>query len=187
MEGIITLLIDGEPFKKEKGELLFTDYGISGIAVFQISRYAVRALHEGKEVSCHLDLMPGYSQEELLSLIEDRQKHCPYKTKQELFVGLLPKKMISVLIGKKDDFHSIVSNLKEWKLSIKDVYSLKQAQVCSGGVNTLEITDSLESKIQPGIYFAGEVLDVDGPCGGYNLQWAWSSGAVAGKAAAQNK
>ena len=110
---------------------------------------------------------------------------CPHKSTQELLIGLLPKKLILLVVTKKCTDERIVRQLKDWVLPIKEAYSIKQAQVCSGGVNTKELTTSLESKLQPGIFFAGEVIDVDGPCGGYNLQWAWSSGAVAGKTSAK--
>ena len=100
-------------------------------------------------------------------------------------IGLIPGKMIPVLCGKNDDLEKTASNIKNWIVPVKDACSMSHAQVCSGGVDVTELTDKLESRIQPGIYFAGEVVDVDGPCGGYNLQWAWSSGAVAGRAAAK--
>ncbi|MBS6195284.1 MAG: NAD(P)/FAD-dependent oxidoreductase [Clostridiales bacterium] len=186
MDGTIRLDIAGESARTERGEILFTDYGISGIAVFQLSRYAIRAAREGRRVTCHLDLMPDVSKEELLSLLEKRQDDCPYKSVQELLIGLLPKKMISVLAPAKADLDTVAANLKDWAVPIRDAYSLKQAQICSGGVDTKELTDHLESRIHPGIFFAGEVVDADGPCGGYNLQWAWSSGTVAGQSAARS-
>lgn len=184
MDGVVSLEIQGEIFKKERGEILFTDYGISGIPVFQISRYAIRAIHEGCTVVCHLDLMPEFSPSDLLSLLETRRASTPYKTMTQSLIGLLPKKLIQVMATDASSEIQVTQNLKDWQIPIKDAYSLKQAQVCSGGVDTRELTCSLESTLLPGLYFTGEVVDVDGPCGGYNLQWAWSSGAVAGKAAA---
>lgn len=184
MEGIVRLEIDGRIWKAERGEILFTDYGISGIAVFQISRYAVRAAREGCRVSCRLDLMPDFSGEALAALIRKRKKDCPYKSAQELLIGLLPAKMIPILAD-TDNPEKTAANIKDWVIPIRDAYSMNHAQVCSGGVDTSQLTASLESRIHPGIFFAGEVVDVDGPCGGYNLQWAWSSGAVAGMAAAR--
>ncbi|NCB91458.1 MAG: NAD(P)/FAD-dependent oxidoreductase [Clostridia bacterium] len=184
MDGIVKLEIEGCIFKEERGEILFTDYGISGIAVFQISRYAVRAVGEGCHVNCHLDLMPDFSKEDLINLLKKRLSDCPYKTIQEMMVGLVPKKMIAVLAPAKISLEDVAENMKDWVISVKDAYSMKQAQICSGGVLTEELTMDLESKLHPGIYFSGEVIDVDGPCGGYNLQWAWSSGAVAGISAA---
>lgn len=184
MDGIIRLEIEGKIRKEERGEILFTDYGISGIAVFQISRYAVRAVREGYRVSCRLDLMPDFSLEELTAHLYKRKNDCPYKNSQELLVGLLPAKMIPVLAS-KNDIEKTAENIKDWEVSVRDAYSLTHAQVCCGGVDTSQLTDHLQSRLHPGIYFAGEVVDVDGPCGGYNLQWAWSSGAVAGMAAAE--
>lgn len=185
MDGIIRLETDGKlSEREERGEILFTEYGISGIAVFQLSRYAVRDVRNGHKVSCHLDLMPDFSEEELLAMLNKRHSDCPYKSVQELLIGLLPKKMIPVLAPSKTDSAAAAANMKNWVISVRDAYSLKQAQICSGGVDTRELTGSLESKLHSGIFFTGEVVDVDGPCGGYNLQWAWSSGAVAGQAAA---
>ncbi len=185
MDTCLRVEIDNTINMEERGEVLLTDYGISGICVFQLSRFAIRALQEGKQVQCHLDFMPEFSQKQLLHILEQRRLSCPYKTTQELMLGLIPKKLIPLVVTKKCTDEMIVHQLKDWVLPIKEAYSIKQAQVCSGGVDTKELTASLESKLQPGIFFAGEVIDVDGPCGGYNLQWAWSSGAVAGKAAAR--
>ena len=166
--------------------LIFTEYGISGISVFQLSRYAVRGAAEGKTAVYHLDLMPKLTKEELVQYLADRQRqNGTYKNPQELLIGLLPKKIIDVLVKKTYEPEKIAEKLKDWKISVKGAYALRQAQICSGGVDPEELTDHLESRLYPGVYFAGEVIDVDGPCGGYNLQWAWSSGAVAGKAAAR--
>lgn len=185
MDGVVTLEVEGQEFRRERGELLFTDYGISGIPVFQISRYAVRAVREGCRVRCLLDLMPDMTKEELTALLEMRQKSCPYKNLQELLVGLVPEKMIPITAPSPCTIARIAENLKKWAVEVKDGHSMGQAQICSGGVSTGELTENMESRKIPGLYFAGEVVDVDGPCGGYNLQWAWSSGAVAGRSAAR--
>ena len=185
MDGRITLEIDGETVGEEQGEILFTEYGISGIGVFQLSRYAVRGTDEGKIATYHLDLMPQLTKEELVKLLLDRQQAGSYKNPQELLIGLLPRKMIDVLVKKTYEPEKIVERLKDWQVPVKGAYALQQAQICSGGVDPRELTEQLESRLHPGIYFTGEVIDVDGPCGGYNLQWAWSSGAVAGRAAAE--
>lgn len=185
MDGRITLEIDGKTVGEEKGEILFTEYGISGIGVFQLSRYAVRGTDEGKIATYHLDLMPQLTKEELVKLLLDRQQAGSYKNPQELLIGLLPRKMIDVLVKKTYEPEKIAERLKDWQVPVKGAYALQQAQICSGGVDPRELTEQLESRLHPGIYFTGEVIDVDGPCGGYNLQWAWSSGAVAGRAAAE--
>ncbi len=185
MDGRITLEIDEETVGEEQGEILFTEYGISGIGVFQLSRYAVRGTDEGKIATYHLDLMPQLTKEELVKLLLDRQQAGSYKNPQELLIGLLPRKMIDVLVKKTYEPEKIAERLKDWQVPVKGAYALQQAQICSGGVDPRELTEQLESRLHPGIYFTGEVIDVDGPCGGYNLQWAWSSGAVAGRAAAE--
>lgn len=185
MEGIVTYKTEKKTLGTERGEILFTEYGISGIAVFQNSRFVVRNLQQQENVFCHLDLFPDFRKEELLTLLQNRKAECPYKNTPELLIGLLPKKMIPVFAKPEDIPEEVVGRLKDWKITITGAHSLKQAQICSGGVAVKELTDKLESRYQKGIYFAGEVIDVDGPCGGYNLQWAWSSGAVAGMAAAK--
>lgn len=101
MDGRITLEIDGETVGEEQGEILFTEYGISGIGVFQLSRYAVRGTDEGKIATYHLDLMPQLTKEELVKLLLDRQQAGSYKNPQELLIGLLPRKMIDVLVKKR--------------------------------------------------------------------------------------
>ena len=185
MDGRITLEIDGKTVGEEQGEILFTEYGISGIGVFQLSSYAVRGTDEGKIATYHLDLMPQLTKEELVKLLLDRQQAGSYKNPQALLIGLLPRKMIDVLVKKTYEPEKIAERLKDWQVPVKGAYALQQAQICSGGVDPRELTEQLESRLHPGIYFTGEVIDVDGPCGGYNLQWAWSSGAVAGRAAAE--
>lgn len=175
--GKLRLLIDGIPFCQEEGELQLTDYGISGIPAFQLSRYAVRALEEGKRVQLQVNFLPEYTEEELCALMEKRKKQCPYQTDTELFVGLLPDKLIRILQRQKDPLKAS----QNFSLEVTGCTGFEQAQVCSGGVDTLEVHPvTLESRLHKRLFFAGELLDIDGACGGYNLQWAWSSGAVAG-------
>lgn len=181
-EGKVTLYIDGKETASSTGELQLTDYGISGIPVFQVSRYAVRALKEKKKVSAALNFLPDLSEENLQAMLLERQKNCPYKSPKELFIGLFPEKLSKVLCEQKDPLQAI----SKFPLEISGYLSYEHAQICSGGVSVDEIDfRTLESRLQKGLYFAGELLDIDGICGGYNLQWAWSSGAVAGRCAAK--
>ena len=183
-EGSVTLCINGIPLKKETGELQLTEYGISGIPVFQISRYAVRALWEGSQVQVLLDFMPEFTPEGLAALFEERRKNCPYKSTKELLVGMFPAKLIEVLAKEED----LIQGIKEYSLEVTKAHSFESAQICSGGVDVTEISpETMESKLHKGIYFAGEMIDIDGACGGYNLQWAWSSGMVAGTMAARKE
>ncbi|MGI6094351.1 MAG: NAD(P)/FAD-dependent oxidoreductase [Lachnospiraceae bacterium] len=185
VEGAVSLAADHTVFLTERGELQLTDYGVSGIPVFQISRFAVRLLDEGVQPSVILDFMPDFTREELEAFLRRRKENCPYQSEKQLLIGLLPEKLIGVLAPKGCTIESIAANCKAWELPVKGSGSFAQAQVCSGGIDTLEIdAHTMESRKIKGLYFAGEVVDVDGACGGYNLQWAWSSGAVAGRHAA---
>lgn len=181
-EGKISLFINGKFHKAEQGELQLTEYGISGIPAFQVSTYAIRAVHEGKKAELRVDFIPELTEEETCSLLHARKKSCPYKNEKELLVGLFPEKLSKVLTTQKH----LISAIKEFPLEIQDGMSFSQAQVCSGGVDTSQVdVHTMESKLCRNLYFAGELLDIDGTCGGYNLQWAWSSGAAAGIHAAK--
>lgn len=183
-EGSVTLWIDGTEILSETGEIQLTDYGISGIPVFQISGAAARALDQKKKVTVILNFLPEYSKEEVAELLEAREKRYPQFSGMERLLGLLPDKLCKVLLKQKDLDRAVT----EFPLEIRNTSGFEQAQVCTGGVDTAEINpETLESRIRRGVYFAGELLDIDGPCGGYNLQWAWSSGAVAGRHAAKEE
>ena len=191
----ITLEIDGNAVRHEIGELQWTDYGISGVAIFQLSRFAITALEENKKVSLSFDFMPELSLEEkgnlFLSLAQNNKK----KSMLSFLKGLFPAKLCPVILReakveegqttgrmKKQDWENLVKAVAHFSLRINGYASYEKAQVTRGGVSLDELTDTLESVLQPGLFFAGEVADVDGTCGGYNLQWAFSSGTVAGRA-----
>lgn len=181
-EGEVTLWIDGKPLYRENGELQLTEYGISGIPVFQLSRYAVRAVREKKEVTLTVDFLPELPGDGFSDFMEKRREKCPYKNERELLLGLFPDKLIKVLTAQKD----LEKAVRSFPLKVTGGMAFAQAQVCSGGVDTEEVDCmTMESRLKKGIYFAGELLDIDGMCGGYNLQWAWSSGACAGNHAAE--
>lgn len=183
----ITLLVDGEKVCREQGELQWTDYGISGVAVFQVSRFAVVALEEGKQVQLSLDFMPEYTVSEVKELLYSYGRACAYKNAEDLLMGILPAKLTPVLLREAfrndGDLGTLAEVIKDFSLRISGYMGYEKAQVTRGGVDMREVTEELESRICPGLFFAGEVLDVDGTCGGYNLQWAFSSGSVAGRAA----
>lgn len=183
-EGKVTLYINGTPETSQQGELQLTDYGVSGIPVFQISRYAIRAIYEKKKVELSINFFPELTKQELQEYLGRRKNDCPYKNEKELLTGLFPEKLIRVLAAQKD----LISAITDFRLSVKSGLSFEQAQICSGGVDTSEIDSlTMESRLHKGLYFAGELLDIDGTCGGYNLQWAWSSGAAAGIHAAKEE
>lgn len=131
-----------------------------------------------------INFFPELSRKELEEYLEHRKAACPYKTEKELLIGLFPEKLIRVLCAQKD----LIRGITDFRLPVKNGLSFEQAQVCSGGVDTSEVHDkTMESRLHKGLYFAGELLDIDGTCGGYNLQWAWSSGAAAGIWAAKEE
>ncbi len=188
-----------ETVYREQGELQLTDFGISGIPVFQLSRFATRALSQKRRVTALIDFLPSVTREETLALLAARfggQAHG--KTAQEALVGLFHKKLGEVLLKEAGiplhlpaaqvsaaDRERLTEQIKRLRVDIIGSKGMDAAQVCAGGVDTREVDPAtLESKLAGGIYFAGEVLDIDGACGGYNLQWAWSSGYVAGSHAA---
>ena len=198
-ENEIHLYIDNKETASERGELQLTDFGISGIPVFQLSRYATRALQQRKKVFALLDFMPDLGKEELLQLLQKRFGRFAHgKTAGEAVIGLMNKKLSGVLLKEAQislqkpaetvsdtELKRLCAVIKGLRVDIIGSKTFEQAQVCAGGITTNELEDqTLMSKIVPGIYFAGEVIDIDGTCGGYNLQWAWSSGYVAGKSAA---
>jgi predicted Rossmann fold flavoprotein len=196
---------------EERGEVQLTDYGISGIPVFQLSGLVNRKMYEaaknknknqgkGAEFSALIDFLPDISIDDLHVLLEKRLKSAIYKsgTVEEFFTGVLNKKLMLTLMKiaginpsqkvvslEKDALFEVLYLCKNLKMHITGSNGYDNAQVCTGGVSMLEVTENLESLKGKGIYFAGEILDVDGRCGGYNLQWAWTSGAIAGQAASK--
>lgn len=181
----------------ERGELQLTDYGISGIPVFQLSRQVNYILRRQKEVEVTVDFLPDYGQEEYAALQVGRKLLQNDRTVEEFFTGMLPKKLMQQFVkmaglksgepaGTADEgaMKEVYRLCREWKLHVNGHNSYDSAQVCAGGIPLDQVTEALESRRAPGVFFAGEILDVDGKCGGYNLQWAWCSGYLAGKAAA---
>lgn len=200
VQGTVEIYADDISLASDTGEIQLTNYGISGIPVFQVSRYAAKAIYQKQSVTAVLNFMPDMNKDEFLSFLQERITLCPHKTLDEFFTGIFPKKLcelwirlsrlpkemrVSDLSG--EQLEKLVLLIQHLRTHITETNAFEQAQICCGGVDTTEINpDTLESNYVPGIYFAGELLDVDGICGGYNLQWAWSSGFVAGKEAAEN-
>lgn len=199
-ENRVEIYIENKKIAEETGELQLTEYGVSGIPVFQLSRYAAYGLLEGKSVYMLLDFLPWQTKEETHSMLEARfGKHGRGKTAKEALVGLFPDKLIRTLLAEAgiqpetkaencvlNELEALVSVIRHLRVDINGTKGFDAAQVTAGGVDTEEIDAvSMESKLVSGLYFAGEVVDIDGMCGGYNLQWAWSSGWVAGSHAGE--
>lgn len=199
-DATLTLVIDGKVVDAESGELQFTDYGISGIVVFQLSRTAAYALKKRQKVEIYIDCLSDYDEKTYEAFVSIRKRNLQNAdTVEEFFTGMLNKKLMLLFIklaglkpteayrcADKKKIDKVFSLCRNFAVTIMDTNSFENAQVTAGGVALSEVTGTLESKKVKNLYFAGEILDVDGACGGYNLQWAWSSGYVAGKAASKN-
>lgn len=182
----------------ERGEIQLTEYGISGIPVFQLSRTVNYILRETPEVKVVLDLLPDWEQEAYQALCAERTELKPGRTVESFFTGMLHKKLMQLFIkmaGLKGDqpveladreaLGQVYALCRSWQLHVTGSNPYDSAQVCAGGVDTAQIGGNMESRLTPGVFFAGEIMDVDGRCGGYNLQWAWCSGVIAGCEAAK--
>lgn len=175
--------------REEYDEVLFTEYGLSGPAVFYLS-----SVLTGND-TLSLDLMPEYTYEKLYDMICTRVYRLPNMTLENFFVGMLNKRVGQAMLKSQNIFplsrpavslsdkeiKSLCTAIKKWTFKIEGTMSWNNAQVTKGGAVTDEFCPlTMESKLEKGLYAVGEVLDIDGDCGGYNLQWAWSSGYLAG-------
>lgn len=242
-EASLELVIDGHSVDREAGELQLVDYGISGIPVFQLSRYAAYALQEGKKAAVYINFLRGFTEagavrnserassasgistievsggnnaqnarteasgsaakaedpkDRALQLYRQRQERLAGRKMESFFTGLLHQKLAQLLLRmasvrpelpvaelSEKQLRSLASLSVRFKAECVEMNGFQQAQVVAGGVDTTEVDPgTMASRLVPGLYFAGEVLDIDGICGGYNLQWAWASGFVAGHHAA---
>ena len=251
-EAALELSVDGRCVDREAGELQLVDYGISGIPVFQLSRYAAYALQEGKKAAVYINFLPGFTEagavrdsdrnvavrnskrasstsgistievsaaknaqnartevsccaakaedpkDLAVQLYRQRQERLAGRKMESFFTGLLHQKLGQLLLRmasvrpelpvaelSEKQLRSLASLSVRFKAECVEMNGFLQAQVVAGGVDTTEVDPcTMASRLVPGLYFAGEVLDIDGICGGYNLQWAWASGFVAGRHAA---
>jgi flavoprotein family protein len=195
-DAAVTAYGDNKKICTYDGELLFTDYGISGNVVFNIS--FVMPLY--KNVEFEIDFMEKFDYNELYEILKERKKMMSHLTMENYFNGMINKKLgqfLSKVSGieklskpvkdlNDSEIRKLCTVLKKYRIKILDTTGFKNAQVTAGGVSLDEVnSETLESKIVKGLYFSGEVLDVYGECGGFNLQWAWASGYIAGKNAAK--
>jgi predicted Rossmann fold flavoprotein len=178
------------------GDVLFTAYGISGLAILDISRVVVQRLRREKSITLEIDLMPKMTSEQLFSLMKKSLKSHgskPIKLWLQGFINkklILPileslkleKKSISYILSNQKELKSIVNSIKKFSFRIDGSRGFKGAEVATGGVDTKEINPkTMESKKQKGLYFTGEVVDVDGDRGGFNLHFAWVCGMRVGE------
>lgn len=189
----VSLFIENKFIKSDSGEIQLTDYGVSGICIFNISGEASKALNQNKNVSLSINFMPFTDNPK--AFLKNLNKNCSFKTINELLEGFLHYKLVDIIIKKSNikrnlllntlsdkELNKLVDTLSNFKIQIIMTHSLDHAQVCSGGIPLNEINPkNLESLKVKNLYFTGEIIDIDGDCGGYNLGWAWMSGIIAGK------
>ncbi len=193
----VTLLENNIKLREEYGEINLTDYGLSGICVMQLSGSIARGIDSGKEEVVEINFLPWIENEEnFIEWMDNRNKLVLNRTITQLLDGVLNYKLVNLFIKKSkikqdDKWEKIsielkkvlASNIISFKQKIISTNSFDKAQVCSGGVPLSEINvNTMESKNNKNLYFVGEILDVDGDCGGYNLGFAWMSALIAGKA-----
>ena len=186
------ILHDGRLFSESTGELQFTEYGLSGPVIFEVSRDVCQ---QKGDWSCLLDFLPGVPEEALLEELKRRRNTA--LPASELLTGILHNRLGRVLtqavgvpsgrdIAELSDaaLRDAVRAVKAFEVPLTETLGMDSAQVTAGGIETSEFDNTtMESRLVKGLYACGEVLDVDGDCGGYNLQWAWSSGRLAGLSA----
>ncbi len=210
VKGRIKLLRDSQVIASDEGELQLTDYGLSGIPVFQVSRYAARIMaevgadagtksgHLPPRLEAELDFFPEYTFNELLQLLHRQTLKRGHIRCADFLGGMIPEKLGRTLLKQSNLSYDepaanldnrrlriLAQNAKGLRVPITGTLGFDRAQICAGGVRVSELKpETMECLRIPGLFVTGELVDVDGICGGYNLQFAWSSGYLAGKAAA---
>lgn len=187
----LALIANNRVIATELGEVQFTDYGLSGIPSMQLSYLVNKYAHLKLEVM--IDLLPGVDEETYCNMMQMRIITKRGVSASRFFTGMLNSKLNSLIMKladidedellseeNEDKFIYALSLARALKVTVKGTKSFEHAQVCTGGVDVSEVDNKLRSKLVPGLYIVGEMLDVDGRCGGYNLQWAWASGHIAG-------
>jgi len=189
----VSLVINGENIKEDSGEIQLTSSGISGICTFNISGLASKNLALGNKVDVIIDFFPQI--DDLYTWVNERARKLKNNTIEEMFESIFNYKLMFVLLKlsniskdsrwdelNEDKKSALCEIIKKFKLHITDTESFDKAQVCTGGVSLTEIDPySFQSKLVPNLFFVGEILDVDGRCGGFNLAFSFISGLIAGR------
>ena len=190
-DAAVSLLAGKHILARNRGEVLFTDYGLSGPAIFEVSRCVSTS---GGGLTVNLDLLADFSEDELTTIIARRSVTAPQLPANQLLTGALHNRLGQMVckyagisgggsVGQltPDEIRAVARAAKNFTLDVCGVAGFDCAQVTAGGISTAEFDpETMESCLVPGLFACGEVLDVDGDCGGFNLQWAWSSGHLAG-------
>ncbi len=195
VQAAVTAMLHGKALKTERGEVQFTAGALSGICVFNLSRLA--AIH-GSDMELSLDLLPDLDAAQAADYLRMLMQQRGRLAGNELLTGVLPRRVGETLLkqicGKISgeahtllragaDIQRLCTLLKDWRFPVAGTAAFTQAQVTAGGVSGRSLRNDLSSRIVPELYFCGELIDIDGDCGGYNLMWAWCSGDFAGRRA----
>lgn len=177
--------------KSDLGEVQLTDYGISGICVMNLSSLVSHGLYHKKKMQVHLNFLPDIKKEDIDEWLTLRDKNLYQRTVVELLESIIPYKLLYILVSKAgirsnchyksltlEEKNNLINNLSDLVLEIKGTKEIFKGQVVTGGVPVERVKDTLEDKEYPGIYYTGEILDIDGICGGFNLGFAWLSSLV---------
>jgi hypothetical protein len=191
----VTLTIDNKAITKVEGDILFASYGVSGLAILDVSQRASYALMKRQRVGLVINLLPRFDEQTLRSTLERLFASVPNHPIEALLSTLLPAKTILYLCEEaginpvksvsklsSQELEKLIHLLQHWKFEVTDTHGFKHAEVSGGGVATKDINpQTMESNLVKGLYFAGEVLDIVGRRGGYNFNFAWASGMLAGR------
>jgi predicted Rossmann fold flavoprotein len=191
----VSLFINGNLEQEIFGDVLFTSYGVSGFAILDISQLAALNLSQYQDVKIAINFFPKINRNDLADQIQSLFKNLPTQKAVDILTGMVSNKIAPVLLDickidintKASDINAkqikaIAFQLNQWKMKVVDTQGFGHAEASGGGVRTLEVDNkTYESKLCKGLFFAGEVLDIVGNRGGFNLQFAWASGYLVGK------
>jgi len=197
LEAEVTSIIDGVEIKKSIDDLMFTQYGLSGPSILNISREISIHInrHNKSNVKVKINFFPNQKKEEVLNFLKKRWAKRPTQSLEKSLYGIFPNKIPIVILRvigidsskevknlSSEEIDRLVDGLSSYYINITRTRGWNEAEFTAGGVNTKDIKiGTLESRLVSKLYFCGEILDVDGDVGGFNLSWAWSSGYVSGK------
>ncbi len=194
-ECAVSLVVDGRTLRTERGEILFAESGVSGIAAMQLARACAEALRAEKRCAVKIDFLPDAG--DVFGMLCDRAERLSTRAMDDFLNGIVTKRIGQALVKAAGieplsrpaeslstrELRRLGELLSAWTIPVTGVQGFEQAQVTAGGILLKDFDwDAMESRLVPGLYAAGEVLDVDGDCGGFNLQWAWSSALIAARA-----
>lgn len=193
VEASVSIYEDNKFIKDDLGEVQLTDYGISGICVMNLSSLVSKALYNKKKVSVHLNFLPNLKKEEIDAFLTKRDNTLYQRTVIELLESIIPYKLLYILVSKsginsnchyksltKKEKDDLISNLSDLTIDVIATKEIFKGQVVTGGIPLNRVKNTLEDKEYKGLYYTGEILDVDGICGGFNLGLAWLSSIVVG-------